>query len=223
MFFIFFLGRNPDFESKNCTIFQIAQLLSNVAAVVIFVSVFSSHAFKSRLHILLIYFYVYFFRDTPGIENPTRSWKSTKITNVKFDAHYNETSGRYGFGAGTKPFLIQIDFEAPQDIPNLVGRGVGLLPELARKTSFEKELCNPFLQDPCRKVKAGSRCPAEKGSKFNYVATFPFSGNYYRGLPVDLRVELYATDSPQNTCVNNDNLLDFGEPVVCLILQGYIL
>ena len=97
-----------------------------------------------------------------------------------------------GFGAGTKPFLIQIDFEAPDDISYMVRRGVGLLPELARKTSFEKDLCNPFLQDPCRKVKAGSRCPAEKGSKFNYVATFPFSGNYYRGLPVDLRVELHT-------------------------------
>ena len=180
-------------------------------------------AFISRRLDLTSNFYALFFRDTPGIENPTRSWKSTKITNVKFDAHYNETSGRYGFGVGSKPFLIQIDFEAPEDISYMVGRGVGLLPELARKTSFEKDLCNPFLQDPCRKVKAGSRCPAEKGSKFNYVATFPFSGNYYRGLPVDLRVELYATDSAQNTCVNNDNLLDFGEPVICLILQGYIL
>ena len=78
------------------------------------------------------------FRDTPGIENPTRSWKSTKITNVKFDAHYNETSGRYGFGAGTKPFLIQIDFEAPEDISYMVGRGVGLLPELAEKLHLKK-------------------------------------------------------------------------------------
>ena len=54
------------------------------------------------------------------------------------------------------------------------------MPELASKDSFQKDKCNPFLQDPCRKVKAGSRCPAEKGSKFNYVATFPFSGSYCR-------------------------------------------
>ena len=119
--------------------------------------------------------------------------------------------------------MIQIDFEVPEDINYMVGRGVGLLPELARKESFERDLCNPFLQDPCRKIKTGSRCPAEKGSKFNYVATFPFTGNYYRGIPVDLRVELYSTDSPQDSCVTQDNLSNFGEPIVCLIIQGYIL
>ena len=54
---------------------------------------------------------------------------------------------------------------------------------------------NSFLQDPCIKVKVGSRCPAEKASKFNYVATFPFSGNYCKELPVHLRVELYAIHS----------------------------
>ena len=65
------------------------------------------------------------------------------------------------------------------------------MPELPGKTSFEKDLCNPFLQDPFIKVKAGSRCPAEKASKFNYVATFPFSGSYCWGLPVDLRSPIF--------------------------------
>jgi len=172
-------------------------------------------------------------KDTPGIpkEINKRSWKQTKITNVKFNAFYNETSGRYGFGAGSDPYLIQIDFEAPKDVTAMVGRGVGRLVELARKESFEKDLCNPFLENPCQKIKAGGkdRCPTAKGDKIEYVATFPFTGSYYRGLPVDLRVELYATDKVQPQCVNQDNLrddngnLNFGEPIVCLILQGYIL
>ena len=169
----------------------------------------------------------------PGIprDQNQRSWKNTKIKNVKFDAYYNETNSRYGLGAGSRPYLLQVDFEAPKDINAMVGRGVGFLPELARQEQFQNDLCNPFLKNPCQKIKAGGkdRCPAAEGSTISYIATFPFSGNYYRGLPVDLQVELYAADKVQDQYVNEGNLKDangnltFGEPIICFIMQGYIL
>ena len=90
----------------------------------------------------------FFSRDTPGLTNPSESWRDTALKNVKLNAYFNATNGRYGFGGG--PFLIQINFEAPEDITFLAGRVDGFLPELPRKTSFEKDLCNPFLADPCR-------------------------------------------------------------------------
>merc|ERR1711997_180632 len=174
-------------------------------------------------------------KDIPSIPKNLRkrSWKNTKITNFKFNAYFNETNGRYGFGNDTsgdkpvaKPYLIQIDFEAPQDIIAMAGRGVGRLVQLARVESFEKDLCNEFLANPC---KGKGRCPTAKGEKVRYIAKFPFTGNYYRGLETDLRIELYAADTIQDKCVNQDSIVDdngnltFGEPIVCLILQGYIL
>lgn len=86
--------------------------------------------------------------------NPTKLWTNTKLKNIKLNLHYNSTSGRYGFGGG--PFLIQVNFDAPQDAPAMVGRAVGLLPELPRKESFEKDICNPFLKNACRVAKGKS-------------------------------------------------------------------
>ena len=69
----------------------------------------------------------------------------------------------------------------------------------------------------------GNRCPLTQGGDVNYIATMPFTGSYRRGLPVDLRFELYAAPEPQADCVTKENLSQFGEPFICFIIQGYIL
>lgn len=183
---------------------------------------------------------LFFNRDTPGLTNPSQSWRNTKLKNIKLNLHYNSTSGRYGFGDG--PFLMQVNFDSPVTSSSMVGRAVGLLPELPRKESFETDICNQYLKDPCTLAKGmpninskrlkyvmnililgGSRCPLSPGDNVNYIATMPFSGSYRRGLPVDLRMELYPATSTQSSCVTKDNLSNFGEPFICFIIQGYIL
>ena len=128
--------------------------------------------------------------------------------------------GRYGFGNGK--FLMAINFTAPADTKFMAGRAVGLLPELPKKESFEKDICNSFFENPCNSP-SGSKCPISKGDLVNVRATNPFSGNYKRGLPVDLRIELFNTDSPAGGCVTKDNLSTFEEPIICFIIPGYIV
>jgi len=50
-----------------------------------------------------------------------------------------------------------------------------------------------------------------------------FEGSYYRGIPVNMKIELFSTATPQNTCVTQDSIAEFGDPIVCFIVQGYFL
>ena len=66
-------------------------------------------------------------------------------------------------------------------------------------------------------------CPIEKDEEITLAAGMTFEGTYYRGIPVDMKIELFSAPSPQNTCVTQDTVEDFGDPIVCLIIQGYFL
>ena len=94
------------------------------------------------------------YSDTPGLRDPKMDWTNTKLRNVKLNAYFNSTSGRYGFARDTT-VLMAVTIDAPHYIEAMVGRAVGLLPELPKKSSFEKDICNPFLKNPCAKPKTG--------------------------------------------------------------------
>ena len=110
----------------------------------------------SKIEILRIILYDLYFRDVPGLPDSSQKWKQTALKFVGLNAHYNKTQGRYGFGNGK--FLMAINFTAPADTKFMAGRAVGLLPELPKKESFEKDICNSFFEDPCNSP-SGSKCP----------------------------------------------------------------
>ena len=84
------------------------------------------------------------------MKNLPAGWKPLIPKNVQLNAYFNATNGRYGFGGG--PFLISVAFDSAQDSTFMAGRAVGYLPELPKKTVFERDLCNKLLSDPCTKV-----------------------------------------------------------------------
>jgi len=77
--------------------------------------------------------------NIPELSSSSQSWKSTKLTGLKLNLHFNETNGRYGFGSGK--FLMVLKYKPSEDVPNLAGRVVGYLPELPNESSFHKDLC----------------------------------------------------------------------------------
>ena len=88
---------------------------------------------------MVIFKHFSLFRNIPELSTSEQSWKSTKLTGLKVNLHFNETNGRYGFGDGK--FLMILKYKPSEDVPNLAGRVVGYLPELPNEPSFHKDLC----------------------------------------------------------------------------------
>merc|ERR1711976_713309 len=137
--------------------------------------------------------------NIPELSSSDQSWKSTKLTGLKVNMHFNETNGRYGFGDGK--FLMILKYKPSEDVPNLAGRVVGYLPELPNEPS----------------------CPIAADEETTLATDMAFEGTYYRGIPVNMKIELFSTATPQNTCVTQDSIAEFGDPIVCFIIQGYFL
>ena len=154
--------------------------------------------------------------------------------------HFNETNGRYGFGSGK--FLMVLKYKPSEDVPNLAGRVVGYLPELPNESSFHKDLCPNRFTKLCVKPNGmfekqrnvakvlnhywflgQSSCPISANEESILATDMAFEGSYYRGIPVNMKIELFSTATPQNTCVTQDSIAEFGDPIVCFIVQGYFL
>ena len=151
----------------------------------------------------------------------SQSWKSTKLTGLKLNLHFNETNGRYGFGSGK--FLMVLKYKPSQDVPHLAGRVVGYLPELPNEPSFHKDLCPNRFTRLCVKPNGQTSCPIAADEETTLATDMAFEGTYYRGIPVNMKIELFSTATPQNTCVTQDTIAALGDPIVCFIVQGYFL
>ena len=66
-------------------------------------------------------------------------------------------------------------------------------------------------------------CPIAADEETTLATDMAFEGTYYRGIPVNMKIELFSTATPQNTCVTQDSIAEFGDPIVCFIIQGYFL
>ena len=126
--------------------------------------------------------------------------------------------GAYGFSSGT--FEMKIVFQATRDIANMGASAYGELP-LLKNFDTKKQICE-VPPNACRRTRGGQRCPIKAGERVVYRIPIPIHGNYYSGLPIDVRFQLFDLPQAPSTCLTSDKV-QAQNPLVCIIIPAFIL
>ena len=147
-----------------------------------------------------------------------------KLVELSAPFHPEKGSGAYGFSSGT--FEMKIVFEAKRDIANIGASAYGELP-LLRGFDTKKQICE-VPPNACRRARIAGRppgaakCPVKAGETVIYRIPIPIRGNYYSGLPIDVRFQLFDMPTAPTSCITNKNTEGMN-PLVCIIIPAFIL
>lgn len=143
---------------------------------------------------------------------------SETVSFVGINAPYNSTLQAYGFTKGS--FQLRIAFTPRTPVNFLAATASGSLPVLPNLNT-KKPICE-VAGNACPYILSGNQCPIQAGEKVVYQLPIRIAGNYYPGLQISVKIQLFDFDQPASGCLQ-ESQVSGKTPLVCLKIPAFIL